>query len=78
MKYFHIAFPKNQHYSLFKHSDGGSAYFLTEFEVSFHPFTLSPFQLNKTTKKSRINFLLYIYNKPFLRMFTPCFKLLKG
>ena len=42
------------------------------------PFILSPFQLNKTTKKSRIKFLLYIYNKLFFYMFTPLFKLLKG
>ena len=40
------------------------------------PFILSPFQLNKTTKKSRIKFLLYIIN--FSSVCLPMFKLLKG
>ena len=38
------------------------------------PFILSSFQLNKTTKKSRIKFLLYIYNKLFFHMFYPLLK----
>ena len=37
------------------------------------PFILSSFQLNKTTKKSRIKFFI-IYNKTFFLYVYPCFK----